>query len=143
MIQITRKSPCPCGSGLKYKRCCLVCHQGAAKDAQALMRSRYCAYAMGLADYLIATTHPLGPHHRQNTDQWRRELIVYSQNVRFQGLDVRSHERDGHRAWVTFHAQLASESQDLSFTERSLFLLEGGAWLYHSGDPIPAPAPKQ
>jgi SEC-C motif domain protein len=51
--------PCPCGSGKGYAACCGLLHAGApAADAEALMRSRYSAYVLGLADYLRATWHP-------------------------------------------------------------------------------------
>jgi hypothetical protein len=30
-----RNDPCPCGSGKKYKRCCLPQHEAAARDAAA------------------------------------------------------------------------------------------------------------
>ena len=55
----TTASPCPCGSGQDYDACCGRLHAGAlASDAEALMRSRYCAYVRGNADYLLATWHP-------------------------------------------------------------------------------------
>ncbi len=46
--------PCPCGSGLKYKKCCQKYHKGALPStALLLMKSRYSAYALGLADYIM------------------------------------------------------------------------------------------
>ena len=43
--------PCPCGSNSNYGACCQSLHQGAAApDAERLMRSRYCAYTLGLID---------------------------------------------------------------------------------------------
>jgi len=51
---------CPCGSSAAYAACCEPYHRGTAlpPTAEALMRSRYSAYAAGLADYLLATWHP-------------------------------------------------------------------------------------
>ncbi|MGA4815597.1 YchJ family metal-binding protein [Pseudomonas aeruginosa] len=44
---------CPCGSGDPLDDCCGRYHQGhPAPTAEALMRSRYSAYALGLVDYL-------------------------------------------------------------------------------------------
>ena len=55
----TANAPCPCGTGQPYAQCCGRYHAGAlhlqAPDAERLMRSRYSAYTMGLADYLLAT----------------------------------------------------------------------------------------
>lgn len=49
---------CPCGSD-PLDDCCGRYHQGhPAPTAEALMRSRYSAYALGLVDYLRDTTLP-------------------------------------------------------------------------------------
>ena len=56
-----KKAPhlCPCGSDLPYANCCQPWHGGqAAPTPEALMRSRYSAYVLGLLDYLLATWHP-------------------------------------------------------------------------------------
>jgi SEC-C motif domain protein len=51
--------PCPCESGRLYSVCCQPYHQGTpAVNAEALMRSRYSAYAFGLAQYILDTWHP-------------------------------------------------------------------------------------
>ncbi|MFM0874673.1 YchJ family metal-binding protein, partial [Klebsiella pneumoniae] len=48
---------CPCGSGDPLDDCCGRYHQGhPAPTAEALMRSRYSAYGLGLVDYLRDTT---------------------------------------------------------------------------------------
>ena len=51
--------PCPCGGG-SFKECCVP--SLAAEDwpptAEALMRSRYTAFALGDADHLWRTWHP-------------------------------------------------------------------------------------
>jgi SEC-C motif domain protein len=51
---------CPCDSGRTYRDCCAPLHKGAhASNAEALMRSRYSAYALlGLENYLLETWHP-------------------------------------------------------------------------------------
>lgn len=51
--------PCPCGSARLYAQCCgRYIEQGvAAPSAEALMRSRYSAYAKGKIDYLRKTMH--------------------------------------------------------------------------------------
>jgi SEC-C motif-containing protein len=52
--------PCPCDPLRPYAGCCGRYHAGAlhlqAPDAETLMRSRYSAYVLGLADYLRATS---------------------------------------------------------------------------------------
>jgi len=53
---------CPCGLARDYAQCCGRFHAGAhylqAPTPEALMRSRYSAYALGLRDYLLDTWHP-------------------------------------------------------------------------------------
>ncbi|HFY6046144.1 TPA: YchJ family metal-binding protein, partial [Salmonella enterica subsp. enterica serovar Typhimurium] len=47
--------PCPCGSADEYSLCCgrIVSGERVAPDPSHLMRSRYCAFVMKDADYLI------------------------------------------------------------------------------------------
>ena len=63
-------SACPCGSGLPYAGCCGPLHQGerVAETAEALMRSRYSAFAVGDVAYLVRTWHPAGRPHDLRLD---------------------------------------------------------------------------
>ena len=125
---------CPCGSGARYKTCCRPLHRGRpAPSPEALMRSRYAAYSLDLPDYIIATTHPAGSHWEPDTDRWRRSIRAFTDSTRFVGLEVLEFSEDGDRAEVTFQAHLTQAGADVSFTERSQFLLHDGRWTYHSG----------
>jgi SEC-C motif domain protein len=54
--EIFSNKPCPCESGKPYSDCCEPAHKGSpALTAEALMRSRYTAYVLGLEDYLLKT----------------------------------------------------------------------------------------
>ncbi len=55
----TQNTPCPCQSSLTYTLCCGKYHKGKihAPTAETLMRSRYCAYVIGDAQYLYRTWH--------------------------------------------------------------------------------------
>jgi SEC-C motif-containing protein len=50
---------CPCGSSKLFASCCKPLLSGTRKadTAEALMRSRYCAYLHRNSDYLLATWH--------------------------------------------------------------------------------------
>ena len=53
---------CPCGSGDDYAACCGRLHAGApAPTAEALMRARYSAFAVGNLGYLLGTYHSVEP----------------------------------------------------------------------------------
>ena len=124
---------CRCQSGRIYKRCCLPAHEGRpATTPEALMRSRYCAYALGLVDYIIATTDPAGPQWRSDRVSWQAEIETFCRITRFEGLEILAAEGDE----VTFRAHLTRGGQDTGFSERSRFVEREGRWLYHSGQPI-------
>jgi len=100
------------------------------------MCSRYAAYALGLVDYVIETTHPGGPHFESDRARWAASLRAFCEGTRFRGLAVLSASADGDEGVVTFRAALRQGDADASFTERSRFLRVGGRWLYHSGERV-------
>jgi SEC-C motif domain protein len=117
---------CPCGSGARYESCCGRWHAGApAPGAEALMRSRYSAYALRLAPYLLQTWHP----------STRPAALDLDAGVRWLGLDVRRAAQDGERAVVEFVARSkAGGGPAQRLHETSRFVREGGRWYYVDGD---------
>lgn len=79
---------CPCGLPRAYAQCCGRYHAGAlhlgAPTPEALMRSRYSAYSLGLREYVLATWHP-------STRPEKMER--YDSGVKWLGLTVK-------RAWT-------------------------------------------
>lgn len=129
-MKITPNEACPCGSGLNYKGCCQVLHKGGkAASPEALMRSRYSAYALGLVDYIIKTTHPDGPQYHADQTAWKRDIQQFSKNTTFAGLQILGAQGD----MVTFRATLLVNQRDASFTEVSVFRQHNGQWKYFSG----------
>ena len=63
------KRACPCGSP-SYDECCGPLHRGEAQagSPEALMRSRYSAYAIGDVDYVWRTWHPRTRPERVTAD---------------------------------------------------------------------------
>jgi len=122
--------PCPCGSGEKYKKCCQKYHKGALPhNAEQLMRSRYSAFAFGLADYIIKTTHPNNSDYTDAKERWKEEILAFCTHTEFQGLQVIAFEEAEAEAFVTFTAFLSSGI----LKEQSRFLKENGMWLYVDG----------
>ncbi len=76
---------CPCGSALEYSSCCQPYLAGAqlAPDPSQLMRSRYSAFVMKDADYLIKTWHP-----SCQAQQFRADLENGFTRTQWQGLTV-------------------------------------------------------
>ncbi len=132
-MNLSPNNPCPCGSGLSYKTCCQVLHKGGAPASpEALMRSRYTAYALNLPAYIMKTTHPDGPQYHADHAAWKREIESFCHNTVFARLQILAAEGDT----VTFRATLFAGSRDVSFTEKSLFRQHNGRWKYYSGMPV-------
>lgn len=102
---------CPCGSGLPYKACCKVYHDGKElpESAEALMRSRYSAYAKKLVKYIVDTTHPENPLAKSTTDNnspsaLEKDVKATCDKINWEKLKVLEC-RDGssaNEAYVTF-----------------------------------------
>lgn len=120
---------CPCGSGLKYKKCCKTYHDGrVAKNALLLMRSRYCAYAVGEYKYIIKTTH------KSTRDNDIKNIKNFSKQTTFKNLEIIKFDDAKKESYVTFKATLMSNEKDSSFTEKSKFLKEEEKWYYVDGN---------
>lgn len=121
---------CPCCSGLAYKACCGPYHQGTpAPTAIALMRSRYSAYARGLFDYIIRTTHPKNPRYEKNLKKWAEEILHFSHETEFTKLEIVGFGED----WVEFTAHMKQGGSPILLKEKSQFAKIDGKWLYLSG----------
>lgn len=130
-MKISANTPCPCHSGKKYKQCCQPYHKGILpSDAVRLMRSRYSAFALGLADYIMATTHPHNPDFTADTESWRQSILSFSTGTRFLGLKIHEFINGEEEAFVTFEAVLDGGI----LKEKSRFLKVNGKWLYESGE---------
>jgi len=121
---------CPCGSGLAYPCCCGRYHAGPlrllAPSAEALMRSRYSAFALGLREYLLDTWHPATRPASLESDP---------PGLKWLGLQVRRHERiDDTHALVEFVARSKLAGRAHRLHETSRFVHEDGRWYYVGGD---------
>ena len=96
-------------------------------DAEALMRSRYSAYVLGNAAYLLATWHP---------DTRPAGLdIEEGPPTKWLGLAVKRHEDRGEgRAVVEFVARYKIGGRAHRLHESSRFVHENGRWLYLDGN---------
>jgi SEC-C motif domain protein len=138
MPQLPAAQPCPCGrlgpskKALAFGNCCgrfLVDFAGTpAPDAESLMRSRYSAFVLERADYLLSTWHA----------SQRPAHIEFDAGVKWLGLDVRRHRRlDYSHAEVEFVARQKSPGMAVvRLHERSRFVLEAGRWFYVDGDQL-------
>lgn len=120
-------TPCPCESGETYVQCCGPWHVGLdeghfAPSAEALMRSRYSAYVLGLIDYLLATWHG-------STAPGELEL----RPVKWLGLELRHAQESGDAGVVEFVARLRDTGRGERIHEISRFVRENSRWYYIDG----------
>jgi len=118
---------CYCGSSLSFADCCQPYLVGTKKapTAEALMRSRYSAFATGAADYLVATTHLSTRKFHKKAD-----ILAWSKSNQWVKLEVLAFTE----TTVTFKAYyLDSLLQAQIHQEHSTFVLENGSWYYVDG----------
>ncbi len=129
-------SDCPCGRRdaagrvFSYAQCCgryvedLV--GTPAPDAEALMRSRYSAFVLQRADYLLATWHA----------SKRPSQVSFDAGAKWLGLEVRDFKvMDADHAEVEFVARQRDKGgRAVRLHERSRFVREDGRWYYVDGD---------
>ncbi|MGP4047384.1 YchJ family protein [Streptomyces sp. 2A115] len=116
---------CPCDLAETYEQCCGRFHRGesAAPTAEALMRSRYCAFVKRDEAYLLRTWHP----------RTRPARIAFDPGMRWTGLEILATGEGSafhSTGTVTFRASYAGGS----LHERSRFERVDGAWVYVDGD---------
>ena len=130
-MKISANTLCPCHSGKKYKQCCQPYHKGILPaNAMLLMRSRYSAYALEMAEYIMKTTHPANPDFLPNGAEWKESILSFCRSTHFSGLKILEFMGGENEAFVTFEAKLG----EYTMKEKSHFLKEDGKWLYESGD---------
>ncbi len=116
---------CPCKSGQAYSECCEPFHHGAAAPTpEALMRSRFCAFALNNVDYLNRTWHP-------GTCPAGLSLDKSQQWINLEILDA---GEEGDRGFVHFRATCREKQGFFLLEEHSRFVREDGRWLYFDGD---------
>lgn len=134
-MSLSRNAPCPCGSGRRAKSCCGPVLDGEpAATPEALMRSRYTAYATGDVGHVMRTTHPASPHREPDTRAWAADLRRYCDAVTFVGLTVLGATEDGDRGTVRFTARWRSGTREGAIEEHSRFERVDGRWLYLDGN---------
>jgi len=120
---------CPCGSGQLLTLCCGRYHAGnPAPSAEALMRSRYSAYVLGLIDYLVHSTLPA-----QQAGLDHDAIRAWSLGSTWRGLEVEGAqlvEGEPQHAYVTFTARWRDASGEHSHRERSAFVRNNGNWYF-------------
>lgn len=121
-------APCPCGAGL-FGGCCGPALAGTpATTPVALMRSRYTAFALGDARYLLHTWHPTTAPATLELDD----------ALRWEGLEIvraENGDAEDRRGVVEFRAQWRDtrSGERGVLHEVSRFRRAAGRWYYLDG----------
>ena len=118
---------CPCCSGNLYENCCKPFHSGEqqAPTAEALMRSRFSAFAIPNGEYLMETTLPAKRkfHNKKDLQEWgeinewtKLEILKSTLNQ----VEFKAYYNDENGKPQIHH-------------EHSLFENANGRWYYVSG----------
>lgn len=130
---------CPCRAGAQppkgkslaaslpsFAQCCgrFIDSQSTAPDAEHLMRSRYTAYVLERADYLLATWHA----------STRPAHLEFDDHPQWLGLSVKHHRITGpNTSEVEFVARYKTNGRATRMHERSQFVQEANQWFYVDG----------
>ena len=130
---------CVCGKGESLETCCGPYLKGEKRPetAEALMRSRYAAYALGNVDYILKT-------HDPNTakDVDRNSTEVWSKSSTWLGLEIlktEGGEPKDEAGTVEFVARYKLKGVTVNHRERASFRKHEGHWVFVDGQDITAP----
>ncbi|MCL2266209.1 MAG: YchJ family protein [Treponema sp.] len=128
---------CPCGSGRDYTECCRQYISGKTKPptAEALMRSRYSAYAEHEIDYIIKTCV-----HRDKDNIDYKSTRDWSEKSKWLGLKIISVNKGGAadtEGTVEFEASYEQDGLKDVHHEAGRFKKENGEWIYIDGRVFP------
>lgn len=124
---------CPCGRGDTFGACCgpVLRQERRAATAEALMRSRYTAFAVGDVEHLLRSWHP---RERPDRDELADSL---EDGTRWLHLDILGTTAGGpfdDAGTVEFTAVARTPQGRQEQHEVSRFVREDGTWLFVDGE---------
>ncbi|MEW2358104.1 YchJ family metal-binding protein [Spirillospora sp. NPDC029432] len=120
-----RPATCPCGSSAPYRDCCGRLHRGQAqaRTAEELMRSRFSAFAVRDAAYLLKSWHP----------GTRPRTIDLPAGLRWERLEILN-TAEGSPFHTKGTVEFRAYHSQGELHEVSRFVRHEGAWVYLDGD---------
>lgn len=118
---------CYCNSGKAFVACCepFILGKEKAPSAEMLMRSRYSAYCIKNADYLLATTHSSTRKHHN-----RKAILAFASENHWVKLEIVKATEDV----VEFKAYYLDKNLvPHTHHEKSTFKKVGEQWYYVDG----------
>lgn len=129
-------SQCPCGSGKAYENCCgpIISGEQPAATAEALMRSRYTAYANGEIDHITSSLHPASRHDHDPVAARR-----WAEQSEWLNLEICSVEKGGEEddaGQVEFIATYREKGGIKKHHEIGEFKKENDRWFFMDGKAV-------
>jgi len=127
------KNICPCGTGRNYSECCGPYLEGkiSAPTAEALMRSRYTAFATGSMDYIFNT------HHESTRAELDMDSVKsWALNSEWLGLEIRETQNGREKdteGQVEFKCKFLFNDKEQTHHELSTFKKDGDKWFFVDG----------
>ncbi len=138
-----RNEPCPCGSGLKYKKCCLLASAAPSMielTPVQLVEARARAFAEGDFAFIYDSYHCDAPFRRHFP--MRDEYLSYARSdlqgrYRIHSCQVLCDDVPAAgEARVLFFLDLECNGEHHQTIELAQFLLIDEGWRYHSGQKV-------
>lgn len=125
---------CPCGSKKTFEECCgpYLIGDATPPTAEALMRSRYTAYAMGSIDYLYKSSCRK-IQKNFDADGCKR----WSQSAKWTGMEILHNEGGGENdsnGTVEFIANYSINDKPVKHHETAIFEKIDGVWKFIDGE---------
>ena len=118
---------CLCGSDMSFYHCCHPIIEGRVKalSPEALMRSRYTAYAKVNIKYILKSMRG-SPKERFNV----KEAKLWAKKIKWQGLKVIRSIAQKDTGYVEFEAVYIENKEKHTLHEISEFKMDNGQWYY-------------
>lgn len=125
---------CPCGSTLNYMDCCGAIIEGVtpALTAEQLMRSRYTAFTLANADYLMKSWHTKTRNVKEKVSirHWAKSVKW----IKLEIINKSGGEQTDRQGFVKFRAVYFENGGVEQIMENSYFEKENDLWVYVSGE---------
>jgi len=139
-VKVGRNEPCPCGSGLKFKKCCLAEEELPATVPPAfspseLVQARCRAFGEGDFAFIYDTYHADSYFRAQFTSRrayLRHGMASLSQDFRICECRILKEQIDGQEARVLFYLDSVYRCERVESFELAHFLCTEQGWRYHS-----------
>ena len=131
---MNKEDNCSCGSGKAYAECCgpVIKGEKRAETAEALMRARYTAYAVGEIDFLrTSSTAAVQEEFDEKSSK------AWSAAAEWHGLEIISTEKGGaddDEGVVEFRALYTANGEFCNHHEVAKFVKEADGWKFDDGE---------